>query len=758
MIKSFNGKALGAFKNLGAVALITAITLTLAMFFVACKQTSGGGNTGGGGGGGTPTSEHAVTFSVEGENGSIKAKVDDVEITSGAKVKKDKVVKFVATTASGYKVKEWKVDGVVVVANTSTVYTHTVTKAVSVKVSFELVPVAKVVLTLDPAKKDINVTVSTADGSEIKVEGCTEQTLASGDETTLNATGEKVTLIGKIIRIDCSKNQLTGLDLHECTSLQRLNCSINQLSSLNVKGLTALQDVNCCVNALPELDVQGLTALQELYCNKNQIKTLNMHGCVALKMLNCGGNQLKNVDVQGLNALETIWCYENELSTLNLQGLTYLQDLDCHDNQFSALSVQGLPALTKLTCYKNELPELVVQGLATLKELDCANNKLTGLNVSGCTALKKLDCTGNQIKVEAMTELLKALPTCTDAKAALYTEKTGVVEGNCKVFTTSESLKAAFNEAKGKNWKLQKEEAGGNWVDILLAYVVNFSVKGGNGKLIAKVDGGAETEVSPIAVEEGKEVTFKAKANDGYRVKGWTLDVSPILEAGRSPEYRLTVSKATTVNVEFELMPEEKAILTLDPSMKTIEINVQSADNSNIVVEGCNKQTIKSNVPVTLTATGTEITLKGKITYLRCSNRKLTALNVQNCASLVELDCWDNQLSELDVQYLIALQRLNCSINQLTALNVKGCVALKELDCHKNKLNAKAMTDLLKTLPARVAADDAKAALYTEQKLDNDDNCKDFGTPESLKVAFDEAKGKNWKLLKFNGKGRKVEI
>lgn len=744
---SFDVKALSAFSKLGAVALITAT-----MFFVACNQTSGGG-----GGGGTPASEYAVSFSVEGENGTLKAKVDDVEITSGAKVKKDKAVKFVATPASGYKVKEWKVDGVVVVANTSTVYTHTVTKAVSVKVSFELVPVAKVVLTLDPTKKDIKVTVSTADGSEIKVEGCTEQTFASGDETTLNATGETVSLIGKIIRIDCYGNKLTGLDLHECTSLQWLNCSSNQLSSLNVKGLTALQDVNCCVNALPELDVQGLTALQELYCNINQIKTLNLQGCVALKRLNCGANQLKNVDVQGLNALETIWCYKNELATLNLQGLTYLRDLDCHDNKFSELSVQGLP-LTKLTCYKNELPELGVQGLATLEELDCANNKLTGLNVSGCTALKKLDCTVNQIKAEAMTELLKALPTRTNAEARLYSEKTDVVEGNCRDFTTSESLKAAFNEAKGKNWKLQKQDKSSNWVDILLAYVVNFNVEGGNGKLVAKVDGQAETEESPIAVEEGKEVIFTAKANDGYRVKGWTVDVSPIPEAGRSPEYRLTVSKATTVSVSFELMPEEKAILTLDPSMKTIEINVKSADNSDIVVEGCNKQKIKSNVPVTLTATGTEIILKGKITYLRCSNRKLTALDVQNCASLVELDCWDNQLSELDVQYLIALQRLACSMNKLTALNVKGCVALKELDCHKNKLNAEAMTELLKTLPARVVADDAKAALYTEQKLDQDDNCKDFSTPESLKAAFEEAKGKNWKLLKFNGKGRKVEI
>lgn len=43
MTKSFNCKALRAFRKLGAVALITA---TLSIFFAACNQTGG---TGGGG-------------------------------------------------------------------------------------------------------------------------------------------------------------------------------------------------------------------------------------------------------------------------------------------------------------------------------------------------------------------------------------------------------------------------------------------------------------------------------------------------------------------------------------------------------------------------------------------------------------------------------------------------------------------------------------------------------------------------------------
>ena len=78
---------------------------------------------------------------------------------------------------------------------------------------------------------------------------------------------------------------------------------------------------------------------------------------------------------------------------------------------------------------------------------------------------------------------------------------------------------------------------------------VTFSVEGENGGLYAKVDGMAETDKSPITVEEGKTVTFMAKANDGYRVKGWTLDGSAV--NGTNTEYKLKVSKPATVSVSF---------------------------------------------------------------------------------------------------------------------------------------------------------------------------------------------------------------
>ena len=339
---SFNVKALGAFRKLGAVALITA---TLAMCFTACKQTSGGG------GGGT----QGAPF-VEG----------------GA------------------------------------------------------------VLILSPDKLTIKVKVVTADKSAVTVEGCAETTLANDTETELHAKGTTVILKGKITKLYCNGTYK------------------------NKQSLT-------------ELNVQGLTKLQVLHCYYNQLTELNVQGLTALKYLSCHSNKLTELNVQGLTSLQGLYCLYNQLTELNVQGLTALQELNCYYNQLTELNVQGLTALQKLDCFYNELTELNVQGLTSLQKLNCSYNELPELNVQGCASLQELYCYSNKLNAQAMKEILNALPAreaSDDAKAALYTEKTGATEGNCKDYTQPEDLKKAFDGAKSRNWRLLKVNASGNDVEI----------------------------------------------------------------------------------------------------------------------------------------------------------------------------------------------------------------------------------------------------------------------------------------------------
>ena len=324
-------------------------------------------------------------------------------------------------------------------------------------------------LILSPNKLDIEVKAVTSDGTPVTVEGCTETELISGAETVLHAQGTRVILKGKIIKLNCHNNQLTALNVQGCTSLQVLSCWGNQLTALNVQGLPALQYLNCGGNRLTALDVQGLTALERLYCYDRQLTALNAQGCTALQMLYLDGNQLTALNVQGCTALQRLNCYNNRLTALNVQGCTALKTLECRSNQLTELNVQGLTALGTLHCNGNQLTALNVQGLTALQELNCAGNQLTALNVQGCTALQMLECYNNQLTAQAFTKLFNDLPKwdSDDAWCILYTEESGVTEGNYTDFTAPQDLKDAFDNAKNnKKWEMYKRNGSGPEVEI----------------------------------------------------------------------------------------------------------------------------------------------------------------------------------------------------------------------------------------------------------------------------------------------------
>ena len=397
---------------------------------------------------------YTITFGVEGSTGgTLKAEVDGNEITTGDSVEQGKSVVFTAEPAPDYVVEQWTNGGTVIgEAVMDTSYTYTVTANADIKVKFQSLFVeGGASLILSPDKLDIRVKAVTSDASAVAVEGCTETELTSGAETVLHATGTVVILKGKIIELYCGDfNKLTALNVQGLNALQRLSCGYNQLTALNVQGCTALKELWFDYNQLTALNVQGLTALKELICSGNQLTELNVQGLTALKKLYCSGNQLTELNVQGLTALQELHCTENQLTELNVQGLTALQGLHCSLNYYlTALDVQGLTALRWLHCY---------------------NNRLTTLNVQGCTALQTLDCWGNRLTADAFKKLFTDLPArqdSDDANCILYTELSGVTEGNHTDFTAPQDLKDAFDNAKNnKKWKMYKIDAYGFKVEL----------------------------------------------------------------------------------------------------------------------------------------------------------------------------------------------------------------------------------------------------------------------------------------------------
>ena len=82
-----------------------------------------------------------------------------------------------------------------------------------------------------------------------------------------------------------------------------------------------------------------------------------------------------------------------------------------------------------------------------------------------------------------------------------------------------------------------------------VTFEVTFSA-GEHGTLKAKAGGIAETETSPITIEQGETVTFRATPDSGYRVKGWTRDGEAVNDTNDS--YSFTVTKGVEVKVSFE--------------------------------------------------------------------------------------------------------------------------------------------------------------------------------------------------------------
>jgi len=429
---SINVKALGAFKKLGAVALITA---TLAMFFTACNQT------GGGGGKPTPTPKHAITFSVEGTNGTLKAKADGVPETSTSpiNVEEGKEITFTAKANDGYRVKGWTLDGKPITeAGTNTEYKLKVSKPATVSVSF--------------TKKTYAVNFSVAGtGGTLKAEGdgitqpaTSPITVEHGKEVIFTAEADAGYKIGKWTVTGSVLEAGTGADGSETAKVK----------------ITADTTVSVSFELLP-----AGTAILTLNPNYLIIRWFNAKTADGsdIAVEGCTETTLKSNEETTLHATGTTVILKGKITELSVGSS------ENNKGSLTALNVQGLTSLKELWCGNGQLTTINAQGCASLQLLSCWNNQLTSLNVSGCTSLKKLKCLSNKLNAQAMTALLNALPAREvgdNAWALLYTEETDIPEGNHKDFTQSEDLKKAFDGAKKRNWTLQKEDADGHRVDI----------------------------------------------------------------------------------------------------------------------------------------------------------------------------------------------------------------------------------------------------------------------------------------------------
>lgn len=164
-----------------------------------------------------------------------------------------------------------------------------------------------------------------------------------------------------ILRLSCSRNELTSLDVSQNVNLVDLYCGENQLSNLDLSQNISLDYLGCSVNLLTSLDLSQNLSLYEVSCGGNLLSSIDLGKNQYLSELYCSNNQLTTLNLSENTGLRTVSCQFNQLQSIDLGQIPSIRNLYCNDNQLISLDVSQNPLLNDLTCNNNQLIYLNVQ-------------------------------------------------------------------------------------------------------------------------------------------------------------------------------------------------------------------------------------------------------------------------------------------------------------------------------------------------------------------------------------------------------------
>ena len=129
--------------------------------------------------------------------------------------------------------------------------------------------------------------------------------------------------------------------LNNNLNLEELWCYDNNLSALDLSNCTSLTDLECEFNRLNTLNLTNTPNLEFLYCNYNDLDSLNLIDCPALEYLYCGNNNLENISLAQNPNLKTLDCSKNYIGSLDLSNNQDLTSLNCGYNHLSSLDLRN---------------------------------------------------------------------------------------------------------------------------------------------------------------------------------------------------------------------------------------------------------------------------------------------------------------------------------------------------------------------------------------------------------------------------------
>ncbi|MDC1162039.1 hypothetical protein OAT18_01215, partial [Tenacibaculum sp.] len=190
-------------------------------------------------------------------------------------------------------------------------------------------------------------------------------------------------------------NQVPTALIEVVTTLDVINKNITDLTG--IESFTALTDLDCSRNNLTSLNLQYNIALTALNCEKNySVTTIDVSNNTGLINLDFDNNIVSTIDVSNNILLEGLDIRSNPISILDLSQNTQLTTLACNFTNISSLDLSSNTELTNLKAYKiGVLSSVNLSNTSKLEILDCYDTNLNSLDVSDCTALKTVNVSDN---------------------------------------------------------------------------------------------------------------------------------------------------------------------------------------------------------------------------------------------------------------------------------------------------------------------------------------------------------------------------
>lgn len=302
----------------------------------------------------------------------------------------------------------------------------------------------------------------------------------------------------EVTNLNCSKNELTSLDVSKNVKLITLSCYGNSISGTNmdnlINGLPTVAGFLLALSAECSTDnaittTQVANAKKKLWTvqkydpatgwknyagfdpvpiNEDNFPDPNFRKIVAAKAIDTDADgylseaELKavtnlNLNNKGIARLKGIehfrWltqldCSKNNLLVIDISSNTSLQYLFCENNGLEVLDLSENKALLYLYCTNNKLTSLDLSANTKLTSIGCSKNMLTTLDFSANTKLTEVYIDGNQISGTNMDNLINSLPYGNDH--FIYVCNDESVPDN--TLTVAQALKLR----NGKGWRVQK--------------------------------------------------------------------------------------------------------------------------------------------------------------------------------------------------------------------------------------------------------------------------------------------------------------